>query len=321
MENKQEIMDFKHDLPIDTTFVPFTQYSHFPNNISDQKQQKNTKLIVGGAVVSDGDGFYKFQVNDNGNSINYKLFKNECNKKFANLKHAGIHTAQCTHSYLVQNNKYLVVLQSNKHYNVYDMENDKWLLKQREKELKHSLSRSALINDEIIIISQGNELQFYFIGDHHITDPILMHKYTLKTKDISFMFHGMCIIDFIKQTSPKNELYKTYKLKIILFGGSANKNFLSSFLYLNILLSYKDFSFVNLSIDENLIGRNKIKLTNMNWNQAKENGWFCFGFECILNDKNEPLIIIIGHDGESMSKNIHLFNCVTHELTRHEKVN
>ena len=32
-----------------------------------------------------------------------------------------------------------------------------------------------------------------------------MLEYTLKTKHVSFMLHGMCIIDFIKQKAPQNE--------------------------------------------------------------------------------------------------------------------
>lgn len=37
--------------------------------------------------------------------------------------------------------------------------------------------------------------------------------------------------------------------------------------------------------------------------------WRLFGFECIFNCKNEPIIVIIGGYNDC-AKNIHLFNCV-----------
>ena len=136
-----------------------------------------------------------------------------------------------------------------------------------------------------------------------------MSDYKLKAKGVSFHNHAMCIIDFIKQD-------ETYKLTIILFGGKRNKDFLSSFLYLNILLSYQDSKILSLSIDENLIDKNEIKLINV---QEKSMEQFSeFGYECVLNSKNEPIIIIIG--GPSTKTDIHLFNCVTHELSRQPQV-
>ena len=135
------------------------------------------------------------------------------------------------------------------------MENDKWMLKKDEKKLKPYIDRSVLINDEIIIGSSNKELYFYFVGNDHITNPILIHKYRLKTEGVSFHSHGMCIIDFIEQESSEDKLYQTYKLKIILFGGGYNKDFLSSVLYLDVLLSCVDIKVLSLSIDENLIDK------------------------------------------------------------------
>ena len=69
------------------------------------------------------------------------------------------------HSYLVRNNTYIIVFGDHELYNVYDMENDKWLLKENEiKWPEDSESRSLLINDEIIIISyQVIKMIYYFI--------------------------------------------------------------------------------------------------------------------------------------------------------------
>ena len=250
-------VNYNRNFPLDVEDKCFARYSHFPTNIDEpnnqqlQKQPRN--IIIGGACHA-RDGFYELIVDDDGNSINYKSFKNDYKRKFANLLYIELYGAPDTHSYLVQNNKFIAVYKENEYYNVYDMENDKWMLKQDEKLVKYFVvGQSTLINDEIIIVSSGNQLYFYFIGNDHITDPTLIHKYTLKTKNISFIFHGMCIIDFVKQESPKDKLYQTYELKIILFGGQLNNDFLSSFLYLDVLLSYQDDKLDSISIDEKLI--------------------------------------------------------------------
>ena len=99
MENKQEkiLSKIKQEFPIDVLVIPFTRYSHFPTNINDENNQQLTKqqqknIIIGG-YFNNGDGFYEFHVHDhdNSNSINYKSFTNNYNKKFANLKHMCIH--------------------------------------------------------------------------------------------------------------------------------------------------------------------------------------------------------------------------------------
>ena len=324
--NQWQTKLYLHDLPIDVTSVAFTQYSHFSTNCNDQNKQispKKRKNIIIGGYSNSGEGFYQFGVDDTCNtiSINYKSFKNDFHKKFANLQCIGLTDARYTQSYLVQNNKYIVVFSGyHASYNVYDMENDKWMLQKDEKRLDHFPEQSVLINDEIIIESLHNNLFFYYIGNCHITDPILIHRYTLKTKHVSFKGHGMCIIDFIKQESAhaQDESCQAYKLKIVLFGGSRNKDFLSSFLYLDASLSYisddKKFKLVSLSIDENLIDKKKIELINMNKTTMKK--YYDFGYECVLNCKNEPIIIIIRRAEE----NIHLFNCVTYKLIEHQQV-
>ena len=333
----------KWDSPIDVAYVPFAQYSHFAASIdkNNNKLAKQEKiLLIGGYKIDKDVYFYEFVVDKNRNSINCKSFENDYKKKFSNVHYLGLRRASYTHSYLVQNNKYLVVFREHRVYNVYDMENDKWLLGLGEKRLRHGMgdgSRSVLINDEIIIVSRAkcHELCFYFIGKNHMLDPILIHEYTLKTEDVSFKYHGMCIIDFriVQQESSdsqdRNKLYhdqQTYKLKIILFGGIRNQDFLSSFLYLDILLSYmandEKFDLISLSIDENLIDKNQIKLMNTNCNVDKipQNKFFTFGYQCILNYKNEPVIVIIGGQNDTIKRDIHLFNCVTFEFTIKKQV-
>lgn len=346
MSSKRFDFPPKNDLPINVKWIPFTRYSNFPTNVTTtqngQVPIKQRNIIVG-YNRHDG-GWYEFVVDFDKRSITYKSIQYHYNKKFANLKYAGLTSALCIHSYLVQNSNYLVVFCGDKCYNVYDMENDTWLLNQREKGLTHNNkdTRSVLINDEIIIISRHKKLFFYFIGNNHITNPILIHRHTLKTKNIRFNSHGMCIISLKKtqmhstdttnvncnrikldnnDNKDKDE-YPTYNVKIMLFGGDENRGFLSSLLELDILISYmyesKDNScnIGRVTIDEKLMNKNKIELENMDKISCEY--WYRFGFECILNWKQEPIIIIVG--GYQMEKSIHLYNCVTKQLICKDQV-
>ena len=329
-------------------FLPFASYSYYPTNRdlkSQESQIKRRNIAIAGDNDSDDDdnAFYEIILNNKTNVIQYKSFKTHYNKKYANLKHIGLsnasHNYRYIHSYLVRNNKYIIVFTSDIRYNVYDIENDKWLLNQAEKKLeKHnqSFSRSILINDEIIIVSEEKQLYFYFIGNDHIIDPILIHTYQLETDGVAFNNHGMVVIDF-KLIKPKQKLNKQndnnnnhinnykYKLKILLFGGYTNKDILSSFLFLDVLLSYDDdvndkvenSCNIILSIDENLIDYNLIKLINFD-EKKRLKQWYNFSCQCFFNDKNEAVIVTIG--GNYVFRQIYLYNCVTHELTRKDKV-
>ena len=126
MSNKPSSHVFKHDFPRDVRGVPFVKYSHFwrkKNNKTNEKSIKQQqKYIIIGGCRSNGDGFYQLFLDDtDSNSINYKSFKNFYHKIFANLKFIGLNNADNTQSYLVQNNKYIVVFGGyDECYNVYD---------------------------------------------------------------------------------------------------------------------------------------------------------------------------------------------------------
>ena len=308
-------------LPTCVGLVPFTNYSSYPlNTVSKNRnsQIKRRNIIIGGRY---GGGFHELIVDDEKSAIECKSFENDYDKQFANLKYIGLNDAKHTHSYLVQNNRYLVVF-VDKRYNVYDMKNDKWLINLNAPDTTNLIkngnsSRSVLLNDEIIIISRRKSLWFYFIGNNHITNPLLIYTYKLKTENISYVAHGMSIIDFREESCYDQR----YKIQLILFGGW-NNCILSSFLHLDILLSYtwnlieKSIQHKNISIDEKLINRNLIKLNNIDPKQM-EYTWCRFGFECIMNDKNEAIIIMVGGNAyipNANGTNIHLYNCATHEL-------
>ena len=244
------------NFPINVRYVPFVGYSKHPTNVDTQVQSKKERHIITGGHSSIEGGFHEFIVGVN--SMANKSFENDYNKKCGTLQCIGEKDARYTHSYLVEKNKYLVVFYYNDFYNVYDMINDKWMLKIDEKNLQKNMSefsRSVLINDEIIIISKDRRLYFYFIGNDYITNPTLMYNYRLKTRGASFERHGMCIIDFIKQESiaTKKHAIASYKLKIVLFGTCNNRDILPDCLCLDILLSYNNIQVIKLSIDETLM--------------------------------------------------------------------
>ena len=312
--------------PVAVSFIPFTRYSNFAKN-SDNKNRKSQirqkNIITGGNETNEG-GFYEFIGNDDAKSIDCKSFKIDYNKEFANLQCIGLGNAHSVHSYLIQNNKYLVVFKRALCYNVYDMENDKWLINLGAKKLTANISsdaRSVMINDNLIIISNYKHLYFYFIGDDHITNPILIGQRRLKARNVGYLRHGMCIIDFIEDKKSLNDYTSRFKFKIILFGGrDAHNGVLSSFLYLDVWLPYsfkhKSYLMDDLFINEQLISKRQIKLKNTE--KIQEYEWSGFGLEVTHNSKNHPVIVIIG--GYQMGKDIHLFNCVTHELAIKRKV-
>ena len=318
---------------LDVTHVPFAGCSEYPTNIGRKNHAKQRHIIVGG--FNEDIEFYELIVGSDSKSIHFKSFTRDYFKKSATLQLIGLKNAVHTHSYLIQNNKYIVVFYSNQCYNVYDMNKDLWLLGEKSLPKNGPCSRSVLINDEIIIISNFSHVYFYYIGNDgdSIKDPLLIHEHKLKLKlGIEFQNHGMCIIYFIKQKSlKKDELYQNYGLRIALFGGE-RASILSSFVFLDVMLSYANTSqtdcnsislkLFKVSITEHLIDRNKIKyklsnkIGNIRWCK-----WSNFGFKCVLNCIKQPIIVMFGGDGyRGMNKSIHLFNCDSLELTSHTRV-
>ena len=333
----------KKDFPIDVSHTRFTHYSHFPTNINIHKtneysqSQEKKNLILGGFDID--EGFHELIVDDENHSINYKSFAKDYKKEFANLEYAAtdlyLDHGQFTHSYLVQNNKYIVVFYGNSYYNVYDMENDEWMIQNDYTKLeKHDnsfSSQSVLINDDMIIISIGDSLYFYFIGNNHITDPKLVHSHQLPKKYGSFEHHGMCLTNFVQindddekeSKSSSKSSFDKYKLKFVLFGGRER---LPSFVLLDVLLSYNhwDSKKINVSISDELIDVDDIKCDNKEEMKMDTLKLYYFGSVCLFNCRNEPIVVIVGGfnigNDFKMNRNICLFNCVTKKLVCHQEV-
>ena len=299
-------------------------------------EQDRKYIIPAGNYNDKTDGcFVEISVNTQTKEVKHVSFEN---KKFANLESMGLDSESFAQSYLVRNNKYIVVFFKDRHYNVYDIENDKWLLRSYEKGLflnNTYHSRSVMINDQILIISKSNQLYFYSVAYDHLTNPTLLHEYELKTKNVFFERHGMCCIDYKQEKSAKK---LSYYVKILLFGGYQNKDVLSSFVLCDIVLSSDPDSLSlddndwhdqmiceKISIKEQLIDKNLFKLKNVNIEKHEKWKWMDFGYKCLVNSKNETVIMIVGdyrqleksvytHVQDTWKDNIILYNCVTHEI-------
>ena len=278
----------KDDFPYCMRWVPFSRHSA-------DNDSYNTKNIIIGGNNKNEITFHEILVpsqskpfkNNNNNTcqITYKSLEIDpsWNKKCANLDIFGKYSAALSHSYLIKNDKYLIVFDANSGYNVYDIHNDYWLLDEQSMQINRTLhysdnnsTRSMLINHEIIVISCLGKLYFYSIA-YDITHPVLLHSYNIKskveinttTRNRLFMFHGMCCVDLYKISSknnsdnsvssekddPNEEVTTCLMFKIVLFGGYAiSQSFLESFLCLDVILTYKSkfgkFTALTVDVDD-----------------------------------------------------------------------
>ena len=121
---------------------------------------------------------------------------------------------------------------------------------------------------------------------------------------------------------------KSIHFKILLFGGYDNdSNFVNSFLELCIKLELNYENILDSEFEISEKARKQVKCGNFD-PQSKdcniENKYYAFGFECFLNSKNEPIIVIIGgyntHDGERVKYSLFEYNIVSNELFSYGKV-
>ena len=279
------------------TRAPLAGYSHFADKT---KRITNHKIIILGE-----HGFFNLVVNDATNSI--------C-QPFAEFTQETYHIF----SYLVQNNKYLVVFEDTGYYNVYDISQGKWLLHKSKAVLpnfRSTCSRGVIIDDEILIIYdwKPKKLKFYLIGKDYLVNPLLVHEYEIQTNPNRLNGCGMCVTNLMKQQS-------TCQFNIMLFGGRI-KSCLPFFYSLNISISHLQKMTNNLNdsiivIKEHFLDENEIQCINID--KSKKLRWINLSVECISNFKNEPVIVIFG--GTDQKTDIHLFNCHTKTFIRKQNV-
>lgn len=164
--------------------------------------------------------------------------------------------------------------------------------------------------------------------------------------------HGMCCIDYkinCQKINDKSETstgkIQSIKCKMVIFGShelAEENQFLDSFLELDIKITFdKSFDVEQVSIDDNfdmlkidiqesMIERNMFKYAKSDERCLDLMDMYCFGYQCVYNDKNEAIIIIVGgccfrwkkskdvNDNKKrekeLSKSIVFYNTVTHEF-------
>ena len=324
-ESSHERKTWTDDFPYHMQLSEFAQRSISPGQNCSINATHNIKNYILNGANGNENLIHEVVLNKN-NIIDCKSLVKDYNKPNADVDKMGTPDGLYTHSFLLNNDKYLMVCHAQNGMNVYDIENDKWLLEKSCHILTYGSSvgaRMLLLNDEIIVVSSEKYLVFYLVPNvtDRITEPIFLFKYLLKTTKLTYNGHGMCCLQFnynekeisndkAKKTYVGSYKYdKIYNFKILLFGGQYNKKFTASFLTLDISISLpnnfillKDENFQNedLDMDETLIVKeeltdmNDIKCVNFDSKNLNEHERHWFGFECVWNIKNEAIVIVIG---------------------------
>ena len=237
-------------------------------NAQDSKYSKRN-IIIGG-VLHKQVTFLDAQVSlkDGNHVIEYKSFKKDYQKLHARLHMTNSTTipfeflddAEECHSFLINDNKHLMVF-NDEGSNVYDIENDTWLLNKKDESIIYSRvdviddDRVLLITDEIFVISYQKDLYFYFINKNDVAHPKLLKKYTIKQEKVSYEQHGL-VCTKLEQTNDVKPLSKTgntctlLTFEMIIFGGR-NIVFGKSFIKFIVDLSYDNVNInININIDQ-----------------------------------------------------------------------
>ena len=357
--------------PFVCVFTPFARHSvTFDQNVSLEKN-----ILVGDAKSTT---FCEIMFDEKDRRPNKPLvfasYTKHFNKTNANLQKAGFlkcGNAKNCQSHLIKQGKYIVIIDPKRGYNVFDIENNVWLLEKSNKNIDLSSVhfRSLIINDEIIIISNYEYVYFYSISiaNNNFTNPKLVKKYKIVTPNLSYSVHGMCCLD-LKETQQGIRKYintldnfKTqnnthnsttaYDCKLILFGGThggGHHRFLfDTFLLLDINVSNIDNSYSmditekvidfetnsylsNKKDDNNSNNNSSSKWLNIDPNSKFYEDFMSFGYECVYNSKQEPIIVIIGGidlirrgatgSADDPNKCVITCNLVTRKVVRYSRV-
>lgn len=143
-----------------------------------------------------------------------------------------------------------------------------------------------------------------------------------------YLGHGMCLIG--SNFYNEKDISKGDSLKFVLFGG-LDLRFRDSIVEVTVTFDTNKFQHLSdvnydnfesiITVTTESINKQKLRMNKQCVNQAKRL-FHQFGFECILNCKNEPVIAIIGswEGRDQPRRDIYLFNCITYELTAKKNV-
>ena len=253
----------------------------------------------------------------------YKSFDKDYDKNNANLHKIDLYRAFLTHCFITQDNKHIIIINKGIGYNVYNIQSDKWISGQTMS-LSYSHSRSLLIDDRILIVSEAQHIILYDISDIRKPVKITSHILGIKVKindgdyndvpsfrDCHYIGHGICLIDYNSELNNKNGNRK-YNFTIVLCGGGFRDiPFLKSFVELEISLSLNKFVDVVNTLWNSVprygvkINEKHISCQNIIVDEKKHleilatKPFGYFGLQCVqthTQDGNETFLIIIGYD-------------------------
>ena len=148
-----------------------TSSNYIFDNDVDPKSWKRNIVLCGNQRV-----FYEIKCFKN--FIKYYSLKKDFNKLNARLNLKHFHVGASVHSYLIEN-KCVAVLNLDRRYssdyNVYDIENDKWLNEDGNIFMHQNMEwygRTLLIDEKLIIISQDEYIYFYSLFNDNIKSSI-----------------------------------------------------------------------------------------------------------------------------------------------------
>ena len=241
---------FKTDFPYDLSWCSIARYSA---NFSDVDIPNKRAIVCGGAREEDRGynsyyetGFHEIILDDcdknstpivntkNGleyfhKKIQIKSFAKDYGKENGDLSKMdmSITNGRELHAFITRHNRFLIIIAPSNGpwclYNVYDIKNDKWLLRSSSSAIKiHSKdgTRSVLINDKILIISEDYWISIYNLNNNNksglqtnhsnnnndnndeilypggkVMNPLIITKYCFSVMQ-SAENHGMLVTDY-----------------------------------------------------------------------------------------------------------------------------
>lgn len=217
--------------PYDVRSIPFVRYSSnsFPKSNISKKHiipGPNTEYSTVDKNEEEIHEFHEIVTSRNDSDLlAVKSHKKDFKKKNASVRMIGFQNATYADTFITGDNKFVlffkyIIAVEQMHYNIYDIENDKWVFDfARQVSIvdevmnfgtANYVPRWILINDEIMIVSQSNEIYFFNLKD--IKNPLFIAHYTIKSetsensakntnrfgrkrKNYDFTNHAICCID------------------------------------------------------------------------------------------------------------------------------
>ena len=243
--------------PFNVDYLHFTRYSD--DLLLDNAIPNKKHILIGGQ----GDGTTFHEISQTPEGTKWRSVNEWYHKKNADIERIETSSSRSMRSFITKDNNFIIVYERSCGYNVYDFENDCWLVEpgcdaNTTINASHFKPACLLINDKIFVISAESHVKFYVLTQNFKV-PVLVKKYHV---DHSwYRRHGMCLIDVKKDcdkakqkqkgkqkesknkpaSDEKESVNSGYHVTILLFGGNAADDdaaFMRSFVTLNVEINF-----------------------------------------------------------------------------------